>query len=379
MLNLSALFYSTVHNDTLLSKLDLSERDLATIAEARNAVRDELRGSLARALRDADHELDVRPRFFTQGSFAYGTLNGPAKPPQQADIDFGVYLPMSFMTGTGGPRVAARVFFDAAERVLEDVARERGWRVLKDKATCIRVEINASAHLDVPLYAIPDNEFETLKEAAARTRIRLDSLGPDASASDENDVWERLPDDSVLLAHRKEGWKKSDPRPLKRWFLQQVEDQGEQLRRVVRYLKALRDWEWKSAGPSSILLMASASQIFDQCPRRDDLALLTVLERLPRTLRGGVANPTDQTESLTERLDDVELEKAAAAFERRAGELATALDRQPVEACTLLQEVFGPRFPNKPELATQDSVDDRVRAFPPAVVPSPLVGPTRSA
>ena len=379
MQNLSALFYSTVQNETFIQNLDLSDKKLAAIAEARDAVRDQLRERLARALRDAGHELDVRPRFFTQGSFAYGTLNGPARPPQQADIDFGVYLPLSFMTVTGAPSVAAQTFFDAAERVLEELALQHRWRVLTDKSTCIRVEIDSTTHLDVPLYAIPDDQFETLKEAATRGRIGLDSSSADAAAQDENDVWERLPDNSVLLAHRTEGWKMSDPRPLKRWFLDQVQEQGEQLRRVVRYLKALRDWEWAVGGPSSILLMASASQIFDQCPRRDDLAFLEVVERLPRILRGGVANPTNPTESLSDRLDAAALEAAAAAFEKHGAQLRAALDCEPGDACALLQHLFGGRFPNRPELTTPDSAEDRVRAFPAAPVPSPLVGPSRSA
>lgn len=72
-------------------------------------------------------------------------------------------------------------------------------------------------------------------------------------------LWTALPADKVLLAHRECNWMPSDPRPVKEWFLGEVEAKGEQFRRVVRYLKAFRDWRWASGGPASILLMAAAA------------------------------------------------------------------------------------------------------------------------
>jgi hypothetical protein len=78
--------------------------------------------------------------------------------------------------------------------------------------------------------------------------------------------------DKVLLAHRECNWMPSDPRPVKEWFLGEVEAKGEQFRRVVRYLKAFRDWRWSSGGPASILLMAAAAPLFEKRDRRDDLA-----------------------------------------------------------------------------------------------------------
>lgn len=54
----------------------------------------------AKLLRDMDDEARkafqaLTPRFWTQGSFQYDTLNNPyATPPQEMDIDDGTYLPM---------------------------------------------------------------------------------------------------------------------------------------------------------------------------------------------------------------------------------------------------------------------------------------------
>jgi len=348
MLNFSSLLNSSVESPTFLGELDLTAPQTEFISRAKAAIRACLRDNLPAALRAAGHtENTVNPRFFTQGSASYKTLNGPAQAPQQADIDDGVYLPLSFVTSTGTPSTAASVFFAAAEQALENLVADRRWRLLKDKATCLRVEIATFAHIDIPLYAIPDKEFATL-EKAAQARLLLDSVGAEFGDLVEVDVWEHLPDNSVLLAHRQENWKKSDPRPIRVWFLARVEQHGEQFRRVVRYLKAYRDWRWPTGGPSSILIMAAAAKFFTTIDRRDDLALTELVETLPAVLRGGVDNPTDQQESLTDRLGEKDVEEAALAFTRLGQLLRRALAAEPQEACQVLIAQFGPRFPNDP-------------------------------
>jgi hypothetical protein len=378
MLNTSSLFNSSVEAPTFLQNLDLTDDQLEQIASAKTSIRSCLRDKLKDELIALGcGENAVNPRFFTQGSFAYKTLNSPAHRSQQADIDDGVYLPLSFVTETGVPSVAAQTFFRAAERALSDLANANGWRLDTSKATCIRVEIASFAHVDIPLYAIPDAEFSRLeKMALANARPRLDGF-TDAGDVD-TDVWEKLPKDSVLLAHRTENWKKSDPRPIKDWFLDQVALHGEQLRRVVRYLKAFRDWKWETGGPSSILLMAAACQDFEAKDRRDDLSLLTTAEQIPGKLRSGVSNPVDSSESLTDRLGPQGVEEAAKAFEQFAAAMRSALSGAPNHACAALIDQLGQRFPNEPGRIKQDNVANTVHAVPPAVVAPPLVGRTRA-
>ncbi|MDI9677590.1 CBASS cGAMP synthase, partial [Burkholderia cenocepacia] len=273
MLNLSSLFHSTVEDSTLLLNIELTPKEQSFIAEAKSAVRLCLRENLMQVLRNHGYTgPTVRPRFFTQGSWAYKTLNAPAQHPQQADVDDGTYLPLSFVSQTAKPSVASAIFFAAAEEALRPLVWARGWKLITDKPTCIRIEISAFAHVDIPLYAIPDDEFDKLQKAALSQYgyIALDS----AVSAAERDAWTALPRDHVLLAHREDDWAKSDPRPVKDWFLDEVERHGEQFRRTVRYLKAFRDWQWVSGGPSSILLMAASAPVFDTRERRDDLALL---------------------------------------------------------------------------------------------------------
>lgn len=356
MLNLSSLFFTGDESEQCLqAELDLDSHERDYIADAKTAVRDALRTGIPRELRLLGYyDKDIpTPRFFTQGSWAYKTLNCPAKKPQQADVDDGCYLPLSFLSQTRRPSIAATVFFSVAQKALEPLVKERGW-FLTEKPTCVRVVISATAHIDIPLYAIPDKEFETLSARALAYDSAYANFA-EAIFKAERDAWTALPTNSVLLAHRKDNWKESDPRPVKEWFLKAVDDKGQQLRRVVRYLKAYRDWKWTSGGPASILLMAAAVPLFEKQERRDDLALLTVVKGLPAALRKGVNNPVDDSESLTDRLREGSkerdlVEEAAAAFEQ----LATLLDgavaaSNPAQACAWMQQAFGPRFPNCPE------------------------------
>ncbi|MBB2931282.1 CBASS cGAMP synthase [Paraburkholderia silvatlantica] len=374
MLNLSSLFHSTVEDSTLLSNIELTLQERSFIAEAKSAVRICLRENLMQVLHNHGYTgPTVRPRFFTQGSWAYKTLNAPAQHPQQADVDDGTYLPLSFVSQTARPSVASAIFFAAAEEALRPLVRARGWKLVTDKPTCIRIEISAFAHVDIPLYAIPDDEFDKLQKAALSQYgyIALDS----AVSAAERDAWTELPRDHVLLAHREDNWVKSDPRPVKDWFLDEVERHSEQFRRIVRYLKAFRDWQWVSGGPSSILLMAASAPVFDSRDRRDDLALLDLVDKLPSVLRDGVSNPVDTGESLTDRLGRDGVEEAAGKIELFETFLRSALGSSSSnQACAWMIQQFGPRFPNAPSRVKVASVAATVLATPISAVASPLVG-----
>jgi hypothetical protein len=379
MLNLSSLFYTTDENEPCLhAALDLEPTQRAYIAEAKTNVRNCLRAGIPRVLKEKGYTADApEPRFFTQGSWAYKTLNAPAQDPQQADIDDGCYLPLSFVSQTTRPSVAATVFFNAAEEALVPMVKDRKWRLITDKATCIRIEISNYAHVDIPLYAIPDREFITLAKAAVEDYGYLNFQ--EAARKAERDAWIALPRNSVLLAHRECDWMESDPRPVKDWFLAEVNAKGEQLRRVVRYLKAYRDWTWPNGGPTSILLMAAAAPVFERRDRRDDVALLDVITELPAKLRGGVNNPIDKSESLTERLGDQRVEEAAKQFEAFEKVLRGALNAGNEEqACSWMMGEFGPRFPDLPSRVKVVSVAAAIAAAPATAGPSELVGRTKA-
>jgi hypothetical protein len=374
MLNLSSLFHSGTEQPTLLDNITLLDPQRAVIVEAKEAVRNELRKGLPAAMRALGLE-PVEPRFFTQGSWAYKTLNAPAHAIQQADIDDGAYLPLSFMRLTARPSVAGKVFFGAAQGALTPLVNARGWRLITDKPTCIRIEISNFAHIDVPLYAIPDVQFEQLRKAAMARYYTMD----EAVIKAERDAWTALPKDEVLLAHREDDWVKSDPRPVKEWFIGEVERHGEQFRRAVRYVKSFRDWQWAKGGPSSILLMATAAPVFESRDRRDDLALLEMVEAMPARLREGVCNPVDTSESLTDRLGAIGVQETIEKLQALEQCLRGAIHAgNPAQACEWVRQQFGPRFPDAPARVKAVTATATVQATPAVAVATPLVGRTQA-
>ncbi len=358
MLNLSPLFYSTKDNvgedhPTFLKSLDLTADEKQEINSARIAIRNALRDQLPLALRAKGYEGDMcEPKFFIQGSWAYKTLNRPCHtPPQQSDVDDGVYLPLSIIKEENKPHLAIGDFFQGVQEVLEPLCHANGWKVAP-KPNCMRVEISVLAHIDLPLYAIPDDQYLLLKagmEARAMDGIAINS---------EMQSWTKLPSDKILLASQN-GWIVSDPLAMKEWFDSEVEDadgDGEkQLRRVVRYIKAFRDNQWNGSGtttaPSSILLMAAACPLFEFKYKRDDEALLTVVRGIPSALRNGVRSPIDPNVYLTDALSKVDIEDAASRFENFAGYLDAAIAASDkAVACNWIRNIVGNRFPNRPDL-----------------------------
>lgn len=163
MANVSKVLHAPGEAPCFLKNLNIADTDRASLMEAREKVRDCLRKKFA-ALTKQELGVTVHPRFFTQGSFAYRTINDPCwTPPQQMDLDDGAYLPMTFIQGVRRPSVAAAAFFKVVDATLEKLATEEGWQFVK-KPTCSRLVISSNSHIDVPLYAIPDAEFEKLEK-----------------------------------------------------------------------------------------------------------------------------------------------------------------------------------------------------------------------
>lgn len=372
MANVAKLFHTTVDPDTFLANLTPEDEILRA---ARTAIRDHLRKTFEKASSEAFGR-NIRPRFFTQGSFAYRTLNDPAWPPsQQMDLDDGCYLPLSFVRGAK-PSQAARMFFQFVDGALKQLAAARGWKHV-EKDTCSRVVISSTAHVDIPLYAIPDKEFAQLQDRAINAmkaeRAKVDS-------------WGELPSDAVLLAHRIDDWVESDPRKIHNWFTDAVDLYGERLRRDARFMKGWRDFKnLDKSGVSSILLMACVWQAYEEIrgpflPDREDERLLRVLEKLPKYIVGTVANPACKTENLN-RIPDGERQRVVKAIEDLTANVREAVKDcdDPYRAIELLRDSFGTRIPMRPDLVSVAAAAvAKVAAEPKRVTAAPEVGRSRS-
>jgi hypothetical protein len=399
-LNAHRLLRGTTTSNGYLQKLDVDDAKERQLRRARDLIRATIRQELEALAgvavqkglidrRDADKAagLTFRPRFRMQGSAVYHTLNDPAyRPTQQIDYDDGMFLPTSFVNGSATPIIAAKGLFVAVEGILLPLCARQGWSLIKDKKSCVRVEIAADAHIDLALYAIPDDEFTRLVEAA-RVQVRKDA-GPVAQEDEAElakGVYESLPSDRIMLAQRNGKWTESDPRKMERWFQDAVDEHDEGLRYVCRYNKGWRDFQWPRCGLSSIAVMACVVAVYDDMKGtlpddRDDTALLAVAERLPGLLEGRIENPVIAGQYLDEDWTPEERAGLVNRARKMHADLDAALNRTLNKSLAIegMQKVFGPRIPDDETLLSIDAAEREVQSYKPAAVAAPTVRRTTS-
>lgn len=320
--------------------------------------------------------LSLTPKFRTQGSWAYDTLNRPARRAQQLDLDDGMYIPMSIV-GLN-PSIASSALFMVSERILAQLCRVEGWSLDTSKSICIRVEIDAESHLDLNIYAIPDAKLVLVEKAMNRAAIRT----LDHAAFSEGPREIRLDPGEIYVAHRDDGWEASDPLELEDWFLNAAERHAAwtNLKRIVRYLKAWRDQRWDACTLSSIVLMVCAVEALDEAnprptPNRDDDGLLVVARALSSKLAGRVMNPVVDDKPLNDHwsaTDKNQFELSARALRQ---ELETALNSEtsPQGVVDRIIKLLGPRVPDDADLVIPLALAE-VRSTVASIMPSPKVG-----
>lgn len=297
------------------------------------------------------------------------------------DWDLGVYLPVSVWEGSQ-PRFAARAYYKLLEEALRSLCARERW-TMETRETCIRIYIGNSAHIDVPPYAAPDNQFAAIQERALAKALALkeEAAFRDAVAFGEmpGEEWDTLTD--IVLATLSGTWEKSDPAVVSDWFRDQVLQFGDQLKRVCRYLKAWRDFQWKEGGPSSVCLMICASQVFQKMPGRDDAALLEVVRELGEKLAGEVREELINDEDFNRKLSGEERADASAKARVLYRALKAALDAagwQKGNVLPVLKAQFGSRFPTNPEWVSESTPQEIVRIAPAIAVAQPEVGRSKS-
>ena len=381
-MNLHPLFTAKIV-DCFEEQIALSRAAKLDLLAARTVIRAHLRSELPKRLAAAhvDNPLArAAIRFITQGSYAYNLINAPARPPeQQADLDDGAYIPLTFCEDTGSPKAVSRLLIEASERSLTDLARKRGWSVDTKNPNCTRIIISVDKHVDVPLYSIPDEEFIKITEERHRLVKGQRAFDAYADSADMDDIWDVMPR-RVRLAHKERGWVDSDPRPVRDWIEVQVKVKSEQLRRLIRYLKAWRDAQiWPAGDPKSLLIMALTNAGLEKMIEgRDDLALIAVCRTIPEQLTGRVMIPALPGEDLAHPLITA---GGAPLFISRISTLQSVLSesvrgRYPApEVCRLLRQQFGPRFPDRPDRVGVETPEAVVHAVSPRRIPAaPIVG-----
>lgn len=358
-----------------LSGIAITDPQEKKLLAARKIIRDRLRESFRAAGRSisdsAGRQVSVTPKFLTQGSMAYRTINQPAFPPQQQlDLDDGAYLPMTFLEGLG-PQVASDLFFRFVDQVMEELAAEKRWQFDGTKDTCVRVILDDESHVDVPLYAIPYEDFHLLE-----AKMEAKGMASMSAFSKADDLY--VDPTRVQLAHREKGWTPSDPREIQVWFFRAIDEYGPQLRRMCRLLKGWRDVHPDLDGLTSILIMAAVYQVyrdFSTLSKQDDLALLVISGELPGVFEGKVRNPANLDEVLSDRVPPAVMDRASDLVWGFHKELDSSLNRNYVaeNVVKCLRRHLGDRVPYRPDLVSVEKPKATVTRIPAETVPAAMV------
>lgn len=309
MANLHAEF-GTFHD-----KIKLANGKRDSLKEARDAIRERIRKHFREKL-----ELTA-PKFHGQGSYMMRTtvnqLNG------EFDIDDGVYLQHLDESDDSDWPTPATV-----HRWLVEATAGHTKEKPIDKQTCVRVQYAGQYHVDLPAYAKLNGAY-------------------------------------LLAVKGDKGWCPSDPKALTVWFIDRVKARGEQLRKIVRYLKAWADFQTGRRGKmvNGLILTVLASNNF-YASERDDISLAETVKAISEAVKPvfEVRNPVDVTEKLTDRLTDVQekrFQDAISDLAKDGADAVAAEDRE--EAAKLWRRQLGDRFPAVEEEEEKQNKADAAR------------------
>lgn len=359
-------------NIAFINKLSIADTEEELLVNCRREVRKylksgfhELRTSAAIKFEEFEDEIkSLNPKFWTQGSYAYKTMNNPAtNPPQQIDLDDGVYFPMALLDGK--PHAVKDKLLKLVKLILTELAESKGWGV-SVKPTCLRLEVNKRVHIDIPVYAIPEEKYVMLKSAMESRNSFADSLS-------ESEIISLEPDQVHLARWDNDDWIKSDPMDLHDWFISKTKIHGRQfLRRSCRYMKAWRDNTWDKGGPSSITLMVAVAKVFDDNLMvnkkefsTDCEAILAIAKELPGIFNSQIKNPIAEDEIMFPRgINQSEVDAIRQQVREFSDSLINALCNSQTEQQVVdeFMTIFGSRLPNKPEWVERYTVGDVVRS-----------------
>lgn len=282
-------------------EIKLGSEKKESLRTSRNAVRDKIKNYFK------DTKGVTAPKFYGQGSYMMGTMVNPID--GEYDIDDGVYLQHLGEDESKWPTTST-----AHSWVINAVKGHTSTDPI-DKNTCVRVIYKNHYHIDLPIYVIKD--------------------------------------DIPRLAHKSKGWVNSDPRAFTNWFIDKVKENGEQLRRIVKYLKAWADYKNQSAStkmPSGIIVTILVANNFVSSDGRDDEALVGTVRNILDTLEESFSckKPVEPYEDLLEGWSDTRkdnfLNKLNTLCDK--GNQALELESGKEEDASLKwQDLLGDRFP----------------------------------
>jgi hypothetical protein len=292
-------------------KVAVSPARKAQLRTSRNATRERIKKHFSEVMKVTP------PTFDGQGSYSMNTLVNPIH--GRYDIDDGVYLQHLGTDRSSWPSAAT------VHGWLIDATKDSTEEPPQDRARCVRVIYKATPpyHIDLPTYVI------------------------------EHDVPQLFDKEAPASPYE------SDPVAMTEWFNGKV-DEGDLLRRLVRYAKGWKDFKCNQGtdvakGLMLAILLAETFVTDD----RDDVALSKTIDaantrmKLSTVVRKPVSPFEDLTSGWTKKQHEDFLE-CLQQFRDLASDALAEKDK--AKAARIWQKLFGDRFPDaEPEPEKKES------------------------
>lgn len=264
-----------------------------------------------------------KPTFKGQGSYSMDILVNPIA--GRYDIDDGVYLQHLEQDRSKWPTT------ETVHGWIVDATKDSTDQPPQDRARCVRVIYKAKPayHIDLPVYMI-ENDVPQLFD-----KDRENAKEPPISAYE------------------------SDPTAMTKWFCDKV-DEGDQLRRLVRYTKGWKDFK-RDQGTScanGLMLSILLAETFITNDR-DDIAMAKSIDAANTRMQQSivVTKPVTPFEDLTAGWSKKQREDFLARLQQFRDLSADAIDeKDKAKAAKIWQKLFGDRFPDaEPESEKKES------------------------
>ncbi|MGL5642842.1 MAG: cyclic GMP-AMP synthase DncV-like nucleotidyltransferase [Paraclostridium sp.] len=305
-------------------KITLTKAKSDNLRTGRNALRDKVGDAFTEAGRN-------KPKFCGQGSFMMKTTTNPLNDGEY-DIDDGVYL-----QGYDDVDEKDWPHPDTVHNWIKKAVENHTNKKTIDKNTCVRVDYSADYHIDLPAYIVKD--------------------------------------DVAYLAHRTKGWVQSDPKSFTGWFVSKIQENdannnGEQLRRIVKYLKAWKDF--KGIDFKGIAITILVGEHFYESKGSDEVALLVTVTNIVEELEDDFkcVKPVIPGEDIFDGYRETRKKSIIDGLNSLKKNLQEAVDEKNEKtACEILKKEFGDRFPKGEDTTEEENSNETYsRAKAPAVI-----------
>lgn len=272
--------------------LSLSKR--SSIITSRNAIREKIK-SFFKAKKEKV------PSFYIQGSFATHTALAPLSG-EEVDIDDGLYLnncDSDDMEKWPTPKDVHKDIIEALDGHTQDGC--------EDKTSCVRVIYQNNYHVDIPVYIMKDGH--------------------------------------AYLANAKSNiWVLSDSKDFKDWYADKIKTDSEQARRITRYIKAWRDFKKVKMASIEIAILVAEHFVPDDS---DLISLKDTLNAIYWNVLGCkmIKKPVSPYEDLWESKKHEEKNEIIGEIKDFLNDVETACVSEDAKASTIMQGIFGNRFP----------------------------------